>query len=111
MADWRALHNFEFQKAPQCFDQCAAENQILKETTMFRKIALSAVTAALVFGSVSAGMAKDYDDIMKDSGRYIDMNGVPFPYSQYSPSGQARDARAQSVNHARAAAHAHRRLR
>jgi hypothetical protein len=66
---------------------------------MFRKIALSAVTAALVLGSVSAGMAKDYDDIMKDSGRYVDMNGVPFPYSEYSQSGQARDARAQAVGH------------
>jgi len=31
---------------------------------MFRKIALTAVTATLVLGSVSVGMAKDYDDIM-----------------------------------------------
>ena len=74
---------------------------------MFRKIALTAVTAALMLGSVSAGMAKDYDDIMKDSGRYVDMNGVPFPYSQYSQSGQARDARAQAVRHVKASAPNH----
>jgi hypothetical protein len=71
---------------------------------MFRKIALSTVTAALVLGSVSAGMAKDYDDIMKDSGRYVDMNGVPFPYSEYSQSGQARDARAQAIGHVESSA-------
>ncbi len=69
---------------------------------MFRKIALTAVTATLVLGSVSVGMAKDYDDIMKDSGRYVDMNGVPFPYSQYSQSGQARDARAEAIGHVKA---------
>ena len=74
---------------------------------MFRRIALTAVTATLVLGSVSVGMAKDYDDIMKDSGRYVDMNGVPFPYSQYSQSGQARDARAQAVGHAKATARTH----
>jgi hypothetical protein len=74
---------------------------------MFRKIALSAVAAALVLGSASAGMAKDYDDIMKDSGRYVDMNGVPFPYSEYSQSGNARDARAQAVGHAKASAPNH----
>jgi len=74
---------------------------------MFRKIALTAVTATLVLGSVSVGMAKDYDDIMKDSGRYVDMNGVPFPYSEYSQSGQARDARAQAVGHAKSSARSH----
>jgi hypothetical protein len=74
---------------------------------MFRKIALSTVTAALVLGSVSAGMAKDYDDIMKDSGRYVDMNGVPFPYSEYSQSGQARDARAQAAGHVKSSAPGH----
>jgi hypothetical protein len=74
---------------------------------MFRKIALTAVTATLVLGSVSVGMAKDYDDIMKDSGRYVDMNGVPFPYSEYSQSGQARDARAQAVGHVKTPARTH----
>ena len=74
---------------------------------MFRKIALTAVTATLVLGSVSVGMAKDYDDIMKDSGRYVDMNGVPFPYSEYSHSGNARDARAQAVGHAKSSAPSH----
>jgi hypothetical protein len=74
---------------------------------MFKNIAFGAVTAALVLSSVSAGMAKDYDDIMKDSGRYVDMNGVPFPYSQYSQSGQARDVRAQAVRHVKASARNH----
>jgi hypothetical protein len=74
---------------------------------MFRKIALSTVTAALVLGSVSAGVALDYDDIMKDSGRYVDMNGVPYPYSEYSQSGQARDAQAHAVGHVKASAHRH----
>lgn len=53
---------------------------------MFSNIAKAALVATLVVGFASASMARDYDQILQDSGNSVYMNGAPFPYSEYNQS-------------------------